>query len=106
MKHKFYYWKTLTSPISFFAFENYEHLKKELEIHELPQFKDNEILESVLGMDVNRTIYAYPIKEYGQMFLEWYENMNVARKNRDWHYTQSQTLIRKKTKQKNKKTRK
>lgn len=86
MANKFYYWETLDAPISYFEFDKLTDLKEKCVARKVtPHFKTQEMLESLLSLDSTRTIYAFQIKEYGQLIFEWSENMNLSRKNKEWY---------------------
>jgi hypothetical protein len=84
MRHKLYIWETLESTIKLIEFNNYKELMKEISLRNYPQFRRLEFLESFLSIGDERSIYAFPIVENHVKVLAWFENLNFARKEKEW----------------------
>lgn len=84
MRHKLYIWETLESPIKLISYNTYNELLELLKESNLPEPKTPEYLESLLSLKEERSIYAFPIRENHVNVLTWYDNLNMARKEKDW----------------------
>ena len=84
MRHKLYIWESLDATIKMIEFSSYKDLIKECVNRSYPYFNNVEFLESFLSVDSERTIYAFPIREYGESKLLWFDNLNFARKEKEW----------------------